>query len=57
VLDWMARGKSNAEIGLILGLSRHTVGTLARRIYAKLGVHDRVSAVLLGVGAGVVGRT
>jgi DNA-binding CsgD family transcriptional regulator len=55
VLDWIARGKTNTDIAVIMGLSRHTVGTLVRRIFAKLGVHDRVSAALRGLGAGVVG--
>lgn len=56
VLDWIARGKSNTDIATILGLSRHTVGTLVRRIFVKLGVNDRVSAALRGLGAGVVGQ-
>lgn len=54
VLDWIARGKSNGDIADILGISRHTVGTLVRRIFAKLGVNDRVSAALLGGGAGLL---
>ncbi|MFN3970649.1 MAG: autoinducer binding domain-containing protein [Gemmobacter sp.] len=56
VLDWIARGKSNAVIAQILGVSPHTVGTLVRRIFAKLGVHDRVSAAILGQGAGRLPR-
>jgi LuxR family transcriptional regulator/LuxR family quorum-sensing system transcriptional regulator CciR len=50
VLDWIARGKSNAAIAVIMGLSRHTVGTHVRRLFAKLGVNDRVSAALRGTG-------
>jgi len=54
VLEWMARGKSNGVIADILGLSRHTVDTLVRRIYDKLDVSDRVTAVLHGIGAGLL---
>jgi DNA-binding CsgD family transcriptional regulator len=50
VLDWIARGKSNAVIAQILGISRHTVGMLVRRIFHKMGVNDRVSAAVRGVG-------
>jgi DNA-binding CsgD family transcriptional regulator len=56
VLDWVARGKSNSSIAAILGVSVSTVDTLMRRIFSKLGVNDRVSAAIRGVGAGVVHR-
>lgn len=54
VLHWMARGKSNAAIASILGLSPHTVDTLVRRLFDKLGVTDRTTAALRGVGAGLI---
>lgn len=54
VLTWIAKGKSISVIGDILGVSEHTVDTLTRRTYQKLGVNDRVSAVLKAVGAGIV---
>ena len=38
VLGWVARGKSNAVIGDILGISAHTVDAHMRRICLKLGV-------------------
>ena len=34
-------GKSRPQIARELGLSQHTVGTLSKRIYRKLGVHSR----------------
>ena len=46
VLGWVVRGKSNAAIGDILGISAHTVDAHLRRIYLKLGVFDRISAAL-----------
>lgn len=54
ILAWVARGKSNSVIGDVLGISPHTVDTHLRRIYAKLGVSDRISAALAGVGIGLI---
>ena len=44
VLVWVARGKSNRDIGEILGLSPRTVNKHLEQIYAKLGVENRTSA-------------
>lgn len=54
ILAWVARGKSNASIGEILGISAHTVDAHLRRIYLKLGVVDRLSAALRGLGFGLI---
>lgn len=54
VLTWIAKGKSTSVIAEILGITDHTVDTLTRRVYQKLGVNDRVSAVLKAVGAGLI---
>ncbi|MEO0936871.1 MAG: LuxR family transcriptional regulator [Pseudomonadota bacterium] len=54
VLQWIARGKSNGVIADILGLSPHTVDTLMRRVYHKLGVRDRTTAAIEGIGAGLI---
>lgn len=54
VLNWIARGKSNSVIADILGISRHTVDTITRRIFDKLDVNDRTTAAIRGVGSGVV---
>jgi DNA-binding CsgD family transcriptional regulator len=44
VLGWLARGKTNAEIGAILGISAATVGKHLEHIYPKLGVENRTAA-------------
>ena len=44
VLWWLARGKSNAEIGAILTIATATVGKHLERIYPKLGVENRTAA-------------
>jgi DNA-binding CsgD family transcriptional regulator len=54
VLAWVAKGKSNATIAAILGISAHTVDAHLRRIYLKLGVVDRSSAALRGLGFGLI---
>lgn len=56
ILQWIARGKSNSVIAEILGVSRHTVDTLTRRIFGKLEVNDRTTAAIRGIGAGLVHR-
>jgi LuxR family transcriptional regulator, quorum-sensing system regulator SdiA len=54
VLGWMAKGKSNAVIATILGISENTVDTLVRRCFQKLEVGDRISAAIKGLGLGLV---
>jgi LuxR family quorum-sensing system transcriptional regulator CciR len=54
VLRWVARGKTNAAIAEILGISAHTVDAHLRRIYLKLGVFDRISAALRALGFGLI---
>lgn len=46
VLFWIARGKSNRDIGEILGLSPRTVNKHLEQIYQKLGVENRASAAV-----------
>lgn len=54
VLEGMAAGRSNAEIGRSLYLSEDTVKTHARRLFRKLDVNDRAQAVALGFRRGLV---
>jgi len=44
VLAWVAQGKTNPEVALILGLSARTVQTHVDRIFRKLGVETRTAA-------------
>ena len=52
VLTWVAAGKTNSVIATILDLSPRTVQHTLERIYAKLGVQNRVAAVACAFDAG-----
>ncbi len=46
VLLWMAQGKSNGEIGTILGCAENTIKVHTGRIFEKIGSENRNSATL-----------
>jgi DNA-binding NarL/FixJ family response regulator len=54
VLQGMAHGRSNAEIGRELYLSEDTIKTHARRLFRKMAVNDRAQAVAAGFRLGLV---
>jgi DNA-binding CsgD family transcriptional regulator len=50
VLLWVAKGKTNRDIGDILGMSPRTVNKHLEHIYEKLGVETRTAAAALAMG-------
>lgn len=51
VLLWVAQGKSNFEVALILGISEGTVKKHLEHIFEKLGVEKRGAASLIALEA------
>lgn len=55
VLHWVAEGKTNAEIGIILGTRLRTVKKHLEHIYDKLGIENRTAAAILYLQSGLGG--
>jgi DNA-binding NarL/FixJ family response regulator len=51
VLSWLAKGKTNRDIGEILGMSPRTVNKHLEHVYEKLGVETRAAAAALAMRA------
>ncbi|MFQ4145859.1 response regulator transcription factor [Chlorogloeopsis sp. ULAP02] len=54
VLQLMANGKSNQEIGITLSIAEGTVKFHVNNILGKLGVSDRTQAVIMAFKRGIV---
>jgi len=54
VLRLIARGMSSDEIAATLFLSPHTVPGYRKSLFAKLGVHSQVQAVVQGAARGLI---
>lgn len=49
VLHWIVEGKRDAEIAILLGISRRTVQKHVQKILSKLQVENRTAAACLAV--------
>jgi DNA-binding CsgD family transcriptional regulator len=45
----VAHGKTNPEIGMILGISHRTVQKHLERVYGRLGVENRYAAMTMAL--------
>ena len=54
ILDRIAKGHTNLEIGRQLFISEKTVRNHVTRIFEKLGVHSRAQAIVLALNRGLV---
>lgn len=54
ILTLLSKGCKQAEIGTLLGISVHTVGSHLKNVYRKLGVHSSLQAVFEARQAGML---
>jgi DNA-binding NarL/FixJ family response regulator len=54
VLQYVAKGLSNAQVGRLMALEHRTVRTHLTHIYEKMGVHSHVEAVVRALGSGLI---
>jgi two-component system, NarL family, response regulator len=54
VLQLLAQGMSNLDIGAALNIGESTVKSHVNRILSKLGVNDRTQAVIVSAKRGIV---
>jgi len=50
VLSWITQGKTNYEIGVILGAGTRTICKHVQRILNKLNVENRTAAAAIAIG-------
>jgi DNA-binding CsgD family transcriptional regulator len=55
VLTWVARGKTSAEIAIILGLSERTINFHCDKAMKRLDVINRTQAVAKAIAEGLIG--
>lgn len=53
-LQWVMAGKSDTVIGELMNISEHTVNTYLKRCYQKLGVANRIAAVVKALAYGLI---
>lgn len=54
ILEWCKEGKTYADIASILGISSKTIDYHMSKIMRKLGVHDKVAAIIAATRTGLI---
>lgn len=54
IIHWMAEGKTASEIGIILGISEHTVNTLAASSRSKFDAVNSIQMVAKAIRGKVI---
>jgi two-component system, NarL family, response regulator len=54
VIEQMAKGKNNREIGANLNITEHTVRFHVNNVLSKLGANDRAHAIVLALRQGII---
>lgn len=54
ILQWVAEGKTDWEIGKILNFNKRTTSNYLRIVYLKMGVYNRVQAVVKAIRLGLI---
>lgn len=54
ILEWVFKGKTNEEIGMILGISAHTAKNHLRSVAEKMDVSTRTGMVYEGLRLGLL---
>ncbi len=54
LLEMIGVGKSNTEIGIVLGISESRVKNLNTRLFSRLGTMDRQQAALVAHGLAII---
>ena len=54
IMQFVAKGMRNREIGTVLGISEETIQGHMKSIFAKLQVHDRTAALACAIRRGIV---
>jgi DNA-binding CsgD family transcriptional regulator len=55
-LAWLAQGKTNPEIAIILDIHAKTVSKHLERVYRKLGVETRTAAAAIAIQTAAAAR-
>lgn len=54
ILTWVAKGKTDWDISMILGMSTHTIDWHMRNVFKKMNANNRILAVIKALSYGLI---